>query len=320
MLSYIARRLARSAMTLFIIVTVVFCLLRLMPIEGYFNEFDKMTPTQIRVGLDKLELNKPLPRQLMLFYKRLFSGDLGVSNKYRVNYPAVDIIREKAPLSLKMGLASVSLALIAGLPLGIAMARSASTKSRLFDRFGMLFVVLVQAVPAAVYHLFIQMYGTGFIGRFIKISTLFSELRPITWILPVFSLSLFNISYYALWLRRYMVDESNRDYVILARAKGVPAGEISRRHIFRNAMVPIVQYIPTSVVLTLMGSIYVESLYSIPGMGGLLVDVIKRQDNSMVQALVLVYTAVSILGLLLGDIAMAIADPRISLAGKKGAR
>ena len=117
-----------------------------------------------------------------------------------------------------------------------------------------------------------------------------------------------------------MVDESNKDYVRLARAKGVPASEISRKHVFRNAFVPLVQFIPTSVILTLMGSLYVESLYSIPGMGGLLVTVIQRQDNTVVQALVLFYAAISILGLLVGDILMALVDPRITFGKKGGAR
>lgn len=90
-------------------------------------------------------------------------------------------------------------------------------------------------------------------------------------------------------------------------------------HVFRNAFVPLVQYLPTSFLITLMGSIYVESLYSVPGMGGLLVDVIQRQDNTVVQALVLIYAAISILGLLIGDILMAVVDPRISL-NKRRAR
>ena len=91
-------------------------------------------------------------------------------------------------------------------------------------------------------------------------------------------------------------------------------------HVFRNAFVPLVQYLPTSFLITLMGSIYVESLYSVPGMGGLLVDVIQRQDNTVVQALVLIYAAISILGLLIGDILMAVVDPRISLNEKRRAR
>ena len=87
-----------------------------------------------------------------------------------------------------------------------------------------------------------------------------------------------------------------------------------------DAMVPLIQYIPNSILFTLMGSLYVESLYSIPGMGGLLVTVIKRQDNTMVVALLLIYAAISILGLLFGDILMAILDPRISFTKKEGAR
>ena len=134
------------------------------------------------------------------------------------------------------------------------------------------------------------------------------------------SLSIGNIAYYAMWLRRYMVDESNKDYIRLARAKGVPNGKISFRHVFRNAFVPLVQYIPNSILFTLMGSLYVESLYSVPGMGGLLVTAIKRQDNTLVQALVLIYAVISILGLLFGDILMGIVDPRISFAKKEGSR
>ena len=140
------------------------------------------------------------------------------------------------------------------------------------------------------------------------------------WVLPVLSLALGNIAYYAMWLRRYMVDESNKDYVKLARAKGVSSSNIMKNHILRNAIVPMVQYLPGSLLFTMCGSIYVESLYSIPGMGGLLVDVIKRQDNTMVQALVLIFAVIGILGLLLGDILMAIVDPRISFTKKEGSR
>ena len=166
------------------------------------------------------------------------------------------------------------------------------------------------------HYLLIQFYGTDLL----HLSMRFRIDDLSTWILPVLSLSLGNIAYYAMWLRRYMVDESNKDYVKLARAKGVPNAVISRRHVFRNAFVPLVQFIPTSVILTLMGSLYVESLYSIPGMGGLLVTAIQIQDNTLVQALVLIYASISILGLLTGDILMALLDPRISLGKKEGGR
>ena len=321
MTKYILKRVLRSLITMLIIVTVLFALLRLMPIEGYFENYDKMTEVQIQAKLNTLGLNDPLPVQLANFYKQLLRGDLGVSNKYRIGVSINEIIAEKIPISLRLGLISLGIALTAGLSLGILMARSTRTRFKIGDKLGTLFIVVIQAMPSAVYHILIQFIGSqSDFGKSIGLKMLIDMESPITYILPVISLSIGNIAYYAMWLRRYMVDESNKDYIRLARAKGVSGGAISRNHVFRNAFVPLVQYIPNSILLTLMGSLYVESLYSIPGMGGLLVTAIKMQDNTLVQALVLIYAVISILGLLFGDILMGIVDPRISFAKKEGAR
>ena len=176
--------------------------------------------------------------------------------------------------------------------------------------------MIINAVPSAVYYILIQMYATDLL----KIPMLFERGNPVTWILPVFSMSLGNTAYYAMWLRRYMLDEMNKDYVKLARAKGVSTRKITMRHVFRNAFVPMIQYLPTSILYTVGGSIYIESLYSVPGMGGLLVDVIGRQDNPMVQAIVMLYCVIGVVGLLLGDLLMGVVDPRIKFAKKEGAR
>ena len=326
MVKYILKRVARSLLTMLIITTILFSLLRLMPIEGYFENFEKVNETQIQVKLNSLGLNDPLPKQIFSFYKQVLKGDLGTSNIYRRGVSINTILAEKIPVSLTLGLISIAIALALGLPLGILMARSTRSRWKLWDKFGTVFIVIIQAVPAAVYHILIQFAGSQygiqlpFLGISFKFPMLFDAANPVSYILPIFSLAIGNIAYYAMWLRRYMVDETNKDYIRLARAKGVPNGAISRRHIFRNAFVPLVQYIPNSILFTLMGSLYVESLYSVPGMGGLLVSVIKRQDNTMVQALVIIYAAISILGLLFGDLLMAIVDPRISLAKKEGSR
>ena len=313
MLKYSVKRLASSLLTLLIIITVVFVLLRQMPIEGYFDNFEKADQATINAKLEQLGLNDPIPVQLFNFLGNLFKGDLGTSARYSVGAPIAGIIAKKAPVSIKLGVLSMALALCMGIPLGAAMARS---KSGFWDKFGTVFIVFINAVPAAVYHIFIQMYGTSFMG----ISMLFDEHNLITWILPVFSMALGNTAYYAMWLRRYMVDEMNKDYVRLARAKGVSSKRIMMKHVFRNAFVPMIQYIPTSLLYTVSGSIYIESLYSIPGMGGLLVDVIGRQDNPMVQAIVIIYSCIGIVGLLLGDLLMGMIDPRISFTKKEGAR
>ena len=314
MLKYLAKRLGRSFITLIIILTIVFVLMRQMPIEGYFPNFDKMTKEQIQNGLELMGMDKPMPVQVLNFFKDLFTkGDLGTSRIYRNNVPVTEILAPKLPVSVKLGSLALIVALLLGIPMGTLMAKY---KGGLVDHLGTAFIVFIEAVPAAVYYLFIQLYGTEFLG----ISLIFDINDPKAWILPVFSLSLGNIAYYAMWLRRYMVDELNKDYVRLARAKGVSGKSIMMKHVLRNAFVPMIQYIPTSLLYTVCGSIYIESLYSIPGMGGLLVDVIGRQDNPMVQAIVMIYSCIGIVGLLLGDLLMGLIDPRISFVKKEGAR
>lgn len=314
MLKYSLKRLAQSLVTLFIIITVVFLLMRLMPEEGYFGEgYEKMDEAQREAILTSMGLRDPMDIQLKNFYKSLLSGDLGKSIIYRPKVPITEILKTKIPYSLYFGLAAMAISLIAGVSLGIIMARS---KNKLWDKLGTGYIVFINAVPAAVYYLFLQLYVTDIF----KLPILFKPDKPVSWILPAISMSLGSTASYAMWMRRYMVDELNKDYVKLARAKGLRNKAIMVKHVFRNAFVPMAQYLPASLLYTISGSIYIESLYSIPGMGGLLVDVIQRQDNTLVQALVLIYSSIGIVGLFLGDVLMAIFDPRINLQKKGGAR
>ena len=314
MLKYSIKRLLQSLFTLFIIVTIVFLLMRLLPEEGYFGaSYEKLDEQQREAILTSMGLRDPIHKQLVNFYKNILTGNLGQSITFRPKVPVIDIIKDKVPYSLYFGLAAIGMSLSVGVTLGIAMAKN---KNKFWDRFGTGYVVFIRAVPAAVYFLFLQLYITGIF----KLPMLFDIDKPKTWILPVISMSLGGIASYAMWMRRYMVDELNKDYVKLARAKGLKSKSIMVKHIFRNAFVPMAQYLPASILFTIAGSIYIESLYSLPGMGGLLVEVIKRQDNTLVQALVLIYSSIGIVGLFLGDLLMAIFDPRINLDKKGGAR
>lgn len=313
MLKYILKRLLQSVFTLFIIATVVFLLMRLMPESGYFGEeFDKMDPEQIEASLKAMGLRDPIPVQLMRFYTSILKGDFGKSIVFRPNVDVMKIIKQKVPYSLPFGLASVAIGLVAGISIGVLMARF---KHQVPDMLGNAYVVIINAVPAAVYYLFIQIY----ISDLLKLPILYDADKPISWILPAISMSLSGIAYYAMWMRRYMLDQMTKDYISFARAKGLSNKKLMVRHVVRNAFVPIAQYLPASVLMTISGSIYVESLFSIPGMGGLLIAAIQRQDNPLVQALVLIYSSIGILGLLLGDLLMALCDPRIKLGGKGGA-
>lgn len=314
MLKYTFKRLLQSFGTLLIVITLVFLLMRLMPEEGYFGSgFEKLDESQKEAILTNMGLRDPIHKQLVQFYKQTIKGELGQSIIYRPKVSIALILKDKIPYSLKFGLAAMGCSLFLGIPLGVLMALG---KDSILDKIGTGYIVFINAVPAAVYYLFLQLYVTGFF----KIPMLFSIDKPISWILPTISMSLGGIASYAMWMRRYMVDELNKDYVKLARAKGLKNRTIMVNHVLRNAFVPMAQYLPSAILFTIAGSIYIESLYSIPGMGGLLVDVIKRQDNTMVQALVLIYSSIGIIGLFLGDILMALFDPRIKLAKKGGTR
>jgi len=314
MLKYSLKRASQSVLTLLIVIAVVFLLMRLMPEEGYFGaSFEKLDDTQKEMILKNMGLRDPILIQLKNFYVHLFSGDLGVSSTYRPNVPVSDILADKIPYSIWLGLSSVFFSMIIGIYGGIQMARH---KDAFWDKFGTLYIVIINAVPAAVYYLFLQLYAT----KWFNLPILFDVEAPTSFILPVISMSLGSIAAYAMWMRRYMVDELNRDYIKLARAKGMANKTILVKHVMRNALVPMVQYFPASILFAIGGSLYIESLYSLPGMGGLLVDAIQRQDNSIVQALVLIYSAISIFGLLLGDILMALVDPRIKLGNTGGER
>lgn len=313
-MKYILTRLSRSLLTLAIVVTVVFLLMRMMPIEGYFGaSFDKLDEAQKMAKLNNLGLLDPWYIQLKNFYTDILKGDFGESITYRPKVAITKILGDKLITSLRFGLASLGVSLITGLSMGILMARF---KGKFWDKLGTGYVVGANAVPAVIYYLLIQVYFTDIF----KLPLLYSKSDPKSWILPILCLSLVNIAYYAMWIRRYMVDELNKDYVRLARAKGLKNKDIMVRHVMRNAFVPMAQYLPASILYTVSGSIYVESLFSIPGTGGLLVTAIQRQDNTLVQALVLLYSSFGIVGLMLGDILMAAFDPRIKLSQEGGSR
>jgi oligopeptide transport system permease protein len=309
---YIGKRTIQSIFTVFIVVSAVFLLLRLMPTSGYFTRDDyiNMSEEGRQAYLRGLGLLDPPLVQLTNFYGDVFRGDLGRSITVYPRLPITTILAEKIPYSLYFGLASMFISLGLGFGLGVLMARF---KDRWPDHLGTAYVVSVRAIPSLIYLFLIQIWVTGLFGW----PMVFYDARPVTWILPTVSLSMTGIAWYAIWLRRFMVDEENRDYVAFARAKGLSQKSIMRNHILRNAVVPLVQYLPVQLLLTIAGSLIIESIYSIPGMGGLLVYAIRQQDNNLVQILVMIYSVLGVFGVFIGDMLMVVVDPRIRLTEKR---
>ena len=315
MLKYTLGRVGRACITICLVLSIVFLLMRLMPVETYFEgRSDTMSDTVKNNILKELGLLDPWYIALPNFWKNLIlHGDLGKSIVIRKNVPVGDIIWPKAKVSFQFGIISLVIQLLVGMPLGVMMARK---KNGIVDKVGNIYVLLINAIPAAVYYILIQIYLSSWLG----LPMLFKSTIPSSRIMPIICLSLGGIASNAMWMRRYMVDQLNMDYIRLARAKGMTSSQVAFRHIFRNALVPMVQSLPASLLFTISGSLYVESLFSINGMGGLLITSIQRQDNPLVQAMVLLYSVISVLGLLLGDLAMMLVDPRITFTKKGGSR
>jgi oligopeptide transport system permease protein len=190
-------------------------------------------------------------------------------------------------------------------------------KDHIIDHIGTAYTIFVNAVPSLVSYSLVLVFGSKVLGLPSLYSTRNSGLSSI---LPIVCLSLASIASYALWTRRYMVDELNKDYIKLARVKGMSYKNIMVKHVFKNAFVPLVQYIPASFLYTIGGSLLAEKFFSVPGMGPLLTDAIGKYDTNVVQTLTILYAALGILGVFLGDVLMMLVDPRIKLTGKGGTR
>lgn len=316
MLKYTIRRLAESLVTILIIVTIVFLLLRLLPTDYYFTEEQlmKFTEEQKQEQLLAAGLLDPIPKQLMNFYNDLIHLDFGESRRIQNGVSVLKVIGDKFAISMQLGLIAIAISVIIGVPLGILQTRF---KDKVPDHIVTVYTIFVNAVPALVSYSLVLIFGSRVLG----LPSMYSTRNPgPSSILPIVCLSMTSIAWYALWTRRYMIDELNKDYIKLARVKGLSNRSIMVRHVLRNAFVPIAQYLPQSMLLTIGGSLLVERFFSVPGMGPLLTDSIQRYDTSVVQTLVMLYAALSILGVFLGDVLMMIIDPRITLANKGGTR
>ena len=316
MIKYTIKRLLQSVVTVLIVATIVFLLMRMLPTDYYFTEDQliKLTEQQKADLLETAGLLDPVGTQLIHFYGQILRLDFGVSRRIMNGVPVVEVIGSKFTVSMRLGLAALVIALIVGVLLGILQTRH---KDRLLDHVGTAYTIFVNAVPSLVSYSLVLVFGS----RLLNLPSLYSTRFPVkSSIRPVICLAMASIAHYALWTRRYMVDELNKDYIKLARIKGMSSKSIMTKHVLKNAFVPLVQYIPASFLLTIGGSLLVERFFSVPGMGTLLTDSIQRYDTNVVQTLAILYASLGVLGVFFGDVLMMLVDPRIKLTGKGGTR
>lgn len=316
MFKYTIKRLSQSLLTVLVVVTIVFLLMRMLSTDCFFTEDQlmKLTEEQKQEQLQAAGLLDPIPQQLAHYYGQVLRFDFGDSRRIQSGVPVVKVIGSKFTVSMRLGCISLVISLIAGVLLGIIQTLN---KDKILDHVGTCYTIFVNAVPSLVSYSLVLVFGSKVLG----LPSMYSTRNPgPSSILPIVCLALASIASYALWTRRYMVDELNKDYIRLARVKGMARKDIMIKHVFKNAFVPLVQYIPASLLYTIGGSLLVERFFSVPGMGPLLTDSIQRYDTNVVQTLAILYATLGVLGVFFGDVLMMIVDPRIKLAGKGGTR
>ena len=303
MIKYILKRLGLLLLTLFLIVTLTFFMMQVMPGTPFSNP--KLTPDQLEILKHAYGLDKPLWQQYFIYVGHMFTGNFGTSFIY-TNQPVITMIAQRLPVSMQLG----TQALILGTVLGALMGKaSARRKNGLLDGvFGFLSVLGI-SVPSFVIGTLILLY-LGFNLNLFPISGwgTFSQT-----IMPTIALSFAPMAVVTRFVRSEMIESLSSDYILLARAKGLSEKEVVNKHALRNSLIPMLTLIGPMAANLLTGSVLIEKIFSIPGIGSQFVDSIPAKDFPVIMATTIVYAVILMVFILVTDILTAIVDPRVRL-------
>ena len=338
---YCAKRLLHSLITIFLLVAIVTALVRLIPEStlvdwGTYNKlygkspaaanrfyiselyrYGRMTIDGQRIPLITsilqyyywmLPIYKEVPVRWSTDYSRVtgyWKGFIYFGKSISENKYVHEILGEKMGISFRVSIFSTFLAYLFAIPLGVAMAKK---PGGLVDKLGTVFIVLNYAIPALVFYLVVNklFLWTPFTDQY-------DPEKEWTILVPVACIAFLSIPGLIIWIRRFMVDELNSDYVKFARSKGLSENAIMYKHVLRNACVPLIRNLPATFIGAIVGSYFVEQIWHINGTGRILISVLQKSDPCAIQGLTVIYSIMSIVSFLLGDIITVFFDPRIKL-------
>ncbi len=307
MRKYVLKRVVTAVFTLLAITLILFILMQLMP-GSPFND-EKLNDAQRASLYAKYGLDQPIIVQFFRYVFNMFRGDLGVSYKISKNTPITQLIASRLPISIGVGFAAVMIGALIGLLLGLL---AAFKKDTVWDTLATIISVIGVSVPSYVFALALS-YQFGFKLKWFPM--LFSAKDVIgSSVLPSISLSMFTMASIARFTRAEMIEVLGSDYMLLAESKGLSGKKLIFSHALRNALIPIITVLAPLVVDLMTGSLVVEKIFSIPGVGSLLVNAIQSNDYNVVIALSFIYSAMYIGIMLVVDILYGIIDPRIRVA------
>jgi oligopeptide transport system permease protein len=303
-LAFVARRLLSAIPTLFVVIALSFALTRAAP-GGPFDE-EQALPPEIRANLEAAYgLDQPMHLQFGRYLRGLLRGDFGPSFRFR-DFTVTELIAGGLPVSLALGLAALALALALGIPMGLWAALA---RGRFADRAVMAVAVAGVSLPVFVVAPFLALLF-GIWLRWLPVAG-WEDGRLADVVLPMATLALPVVAYVARLTRGSLLETLQAPWIRAARARGLPPRMVLLRHALPAALLPVVSYLGPAAAAVLAGSLVVETIFGLPGMGRHLVQGALNRDYTVVMGMVIVYAALMILLNLVADLAHAWLDPRI---------
>ena len=300
MWKYVVKRIALAIVTIFIIITITFFAMNAIP-GGPFQKEKSPLPAVQAVLEQRFNLDKPLIVQFGLYLRNMFHGDFGISLKTGREISA--IIGESFAISAKIGAAAIITALIPGLIFG---STAALTRNKWPDRliiFGSTFFVSVPSFVLATILLLIFSLKLGWVPVW--------SIKNPSYVLPIIALALYPMSYITRLTKSSMLDVLNSDYIRTARSKGVAERWVIFKHALRNALLPVITYIGPMAAFILTGSLVVETVFTIGGLGTKFVSGIINRDYPMIMATTIFLAVLMVIMTLLSDLIYKLVDPKI---------
>lgn len=306
MSKYILKRIITSLITIWLLATVVFILVRLMPGDPFSSE--KLTP-EIRQNLESYYgFDKPLIQQYFTYIGNLLKGDFGYSIKY-VNQSVNRIIADSFPYSADLGLRALSMSVSLGLVLGIIAALN---RGRTLDYVCIIIAIIGTSVPEFIIGALLQ-YFFGIKWGLLPVAQ-YQGLKYT--ILPSIALGFYTLAMVSRLMRASMLEVVQQDYIKTAKSKGISKFRITFKHQIRNAIMPIITVLGPTVAAVLTGTFVIEAIFAIPGMGKYYVQGVQNLDYPVILGMTVFYGAFLVVANMVVDILYGVVDPRIRVEGR----
>ena len=305
-MSYALRRIMGAIPTLLLLIALAFALVRAAP-GGPFDTERSLAP-EIEANMARAyHLDKPLPMQFAMYLGNLLRGDFGPSFQYR-DYTVNELIAAGFPVSLRLGVSAILLALLAGISVGVFAALRQNT---LFDHGAMTFAMTGISVPNFVMAPLLILCFAVYLGWLPAGGLGGDTLGLKHMILPVITLALPQIAYIARLTRGSMIEVLRSDFIRTARAKGLPVRSVVLRHALKPALLPVVSYLGPATAGIITGSVVVEQIFGLPGLGRYFVQGALNRDYTLVMGVVVFFGVLIVVFNLLVDLVYALLDPKV---------